>query len=521
MSDCRSIGTNYHPSSQSRKISIGVMVDSVAKKVPGAAKEDEVAVPTERMNLNVENSIEVKKKGQDVTAPVKRKPIVAPEQETSPWITTRSPYQQAPFPETTHHSEQPATSARQNKLNGQKNAPAKYSVQYFTNKTSILQSDSGKKQKCVGITYKRKGVKDGSTERVKEFSFAAAQEIHVSDKVTIEDKSDKTEKQTETLRMKLWEILGNISSSKNQYSNSQSHEVGANNLKPGQNFDQQGSKVVRSRQNSDTIETDSEDPDITLKRPVTRSLTRKRASPKVQAKLTKHGPSSGYIQKNQEKNIFSFKEGWSGRVYGAASGGSSKPMRKKSEKKSTKIEPRKILFPDKEIADKIQGASYRSETTPPAEKTSSPGNKMRDVPDCSPENEREYLEVETKIQEQNSRQSPLTDKTDQQEDFNSPANEDQQEDIASPSLENVVDQQDDFQSPTFRLQTPTSSSTPTSTPKTDELVHDVPNPAPTERRFTVGNIRSFRNFHTSRPDHYGSNAQKEYSVSLIFLEVPI
>ena len=68
-------------------------------------------------------------------------------------------------------------------------------------------------------------MKDGSTERVKEFSFAAAQEIHVSDKVTIEDKSDKTEKQTETLRMKLWEILGNISSSKNQYSNSQSHEV--------------------------------------------------------------------------------------------------------------------------------------------------------------------------------------------------------------------------------------------------------------------------------------------------------
>ena len=155
MSDCRSI-SNYQPSSQSRKISIGVMVDSVAKKMSGAAKEDDVAVPTERKNLNVENSIEVKKKGQQVTAPVKRKPIEAPEQEGSPWITTRSLHQQSSFPETFFCAEQPATSGRQNKLSGKKNAPATHSVQSCTNKTSILQSDSGKRQ-FDGITYKKIG----------------------------------------------------------------------------------------------------------------------------------------------------------------------------------------------------------------------------------------------------------------------------------------------------------------------------------------------------------------------------
>lgn len=513
MSDCRSI-SNYQQSSQSRKISIGVMVDSVAKKMSGAAKEDDVAVPTERKNLNVENSIEVKKKGQQVTAPVKRKPIEAPEQEGSPWITTRSLRQQSSFPETFFCAEQPATSGRQNKLSGQKNAPATHSVQFCTNKTSILQSDSGEKQ-FDGITYKRKGMKDGSTETVKEFSFAAAQEDHVS------DKADKTETQTETLRMKLWEILGNISSPKSQHSNSQSHEVGANNLKPGQNFDQKGGEVVRPRQNSDTIETDSEDPDHTIRRPVTRSLTQKRVSPKVQVKRTKCGPSSGYIQKNQEKNIFSLKGGWCGRVNGSANGGSSKPMRKKSDKKSTKIKPRKILFPEKDTSDKIQGASYRSAAPLPAEETPSPGKKMGDVHHCLPENDREYLEVEKKIQEQNSRQSPLTDKTDQQEDFNSPANGDQLEETDNPSLKNVVDQQDGFESPTFRIETPTSSSTRTSTPKTDQLEHDVPSRPPTKKRFTVGGIRSFRNLQTSKPDHYGSNAQKEYSVSFIVLEVPI
>lgn len=516
MSDCRSIGSKYQPSSQSRKISIGVMVDSVAKKMSGAAKEDEVAVLTERTNLNVENSIEVKNKGQRVAAPVKGKPIEAeaPEQERSPWITTRSLHQQSSFPETFFRAEQPATSGRQNKLNGQKNAPATHSVQFCTNKTSILESDSGKKQ-FDGITYKRKGTKDGGTETVKEFSFAAGQEDHVS------DKADKTETQTETLRLKLWEILGNISSPKSQHSNSQSHEVGANNLKPGQNFDQKGGEVVRPRQNSDTIETDSEDPDHTIRRPVTRSLTQKRVSPKVQVKRTKCGPSSGYIQKNQEKNIFSFKEGWSRRVNGSANGGSSKPMRKKSDKKSTKIEPRKILFPEKDTSDKIQGESYRSKAMLPAEEIPSPGKKMGDFHHCLPENGREYIEVEKKIQEQNSRQAPFTDKTDQQEDFNSSANGDQQEDIANPSLKNVVDQQDDFENPTFRIKTPTSSSTRTSTPKMDQLEHDVPSRPPTKKRFTVGSIRSFRNLQTSKPDRYGSNAQTEYSVSFIVLEVPI
>ncbi|XP_059438624.1 meiosis-specific protein ASY3 isoform X2 [Corylus avellana] len=509
ISDRRSIGSNYHPSSQSRKISIGVMADSVAKRRSGAAKEDVVAIPSaERMNLNVETSIKVKKKGKEVTAP---------EQESSPWITTRSLYQQAPSPETVLRADQPDTSGTHNKLNGQNNAQATYSVQFFTNKTSVLQSGDGKQKKFDGVTCKRKGVKKGTTGRVEEFSFASAQEIHVSDKVVTEDKSDKTENRTETLRMKLWEILGNVSSP-NQHSNSQRHEVGTNNLKLGQSSDQKGATVVRPRQNSDTIEADSEGSDHTIKRPVTRSLTRKRAPSKVQAKVTKCGPPSSYIQKHQEKNIFSLEEGWCGRENVSVNGGSSKPMRKKSEKKSTRIKPPKIFPPIKDIADKIQQASYRSETMLPAERTSSLSNKMGDIHD-----EREYTGLEKKILEQNSHLSPgspLRDRTDQQMDFKSPAKADLQ-DIANQSFTNVIDPQGTFQSPTFGFKTPVSSSTPASTPKTDQLEHDAPtstpkrdqmvhgvlNPAPAERIFTVGDICSFRNLWTSKPDRYESNTQ--------------
>ncbi|XP_062145097.1 meiosis-specific protein ASY3 isoform X2 [Alnus glutinosa] len=497
-SDCRGIGSNYHPSSQSRKISIGVMADSVAKRRSGAAKEDEVAVlSAERMNLNLENSIEVKKKGQEVTAP---------EQGSSPWITTRSLYQQAPFPETVLCAEQPDTSGTHNRLNGQKNAQATFSVQFFTNKTSVLQSGDGKQKKFDGVTCKRKGVKNGTTERVEESTFEIAQEIHISDKVVIEDKSDKTENRTETLRMKLWEILGNVSSP-NEHSNSQRHEVNTNNLKFGQSSDQKGGTVVRPRQNSDTIEADSEGSDHATRRPVTRSLTHKRAPSKVQAKVTKCGPPSSYIQKHQEKNIFSLEGGW----YGKENGGSSKPI-KKSEKKSTRIELRKIFSPKKDIA---QQASYRSETMLPVERTSSLSIKMGDIND-----ERECTGLEEKIQEQNLHLSPLRDKTDQQMDFNSPTKGDQQ-DIANPSFTNVLDPQGTFQSPTFGFKTPISSSTPTSTPKTGQLVHDAPtstpktdqmvhgvlNPAPAERIFTVGDIRSFRTLRTSKPDRYGSNTQ--------------
>ncbi|KAG6699828.1 hypothetical protein I3842_08G082600 [Carya illinoinensis] len=521
MSDCRSIGSNHYRTSQPRKISIGVMVDSVGNKRSRSTKEDKFTLASaERMNLNVDNSTEIKKKEHEVTAPVKGKQTDTLEQENSPWITPRSRYLQAPFPESVLHLEQPVTSGQQNNLNGQSNEPATYSVQLFVNKASILESVDGNQKKFDGFTYKRKGLKDRTTERVEEFAFATAEQVHVSDQVVIEDKADKIRNRTGILRMKLWEILGNVSSPKNENSNFQRPEVGTNNIKLGQNFDQKAVTVARCRQNSDTIETDSEASDHTSRRPVTRSLTRKRVRQKVQVNGTKCGPSSGYMHKQREKN-FSL-EGGLGRVNGAINGDSSKPMSKKIEKKRTRIEPRKILFPKKDAMDQIQEASYRSEAKVPAKRTFSCRNQMESIYGCIYEDKREYLGLENKIQEI-PHQSPLTDKTNQQEDFNSPVN---QQDVASPSLKNDVQPQDNFQSPTFGFKTPISSSNPTSapktdrpaddsrtsTPKTDQLLPGVHNPAPAERIFTVGHIRGFSTLQTSKSDCYGSITQGDAEV---------
>ncbi|GLU16651.1 hypothetical protein SLE2022_330720 [Rubroshorea leprosula] len=93
MSDYLSFCSNYHPSSQSRKISIGVMVDLCAKRKPGAAKTDdsELAIK-ERIHFCTGNSAEEKDKGDAVTA-TKEKQTEAAEGGSSPWMTTRSFYQ--------------------------------------------------------------------------------------------------------------------------------------------------------------------------------------------------------------------------------------------------------------------------------------------------------------------------------------------------------------------------------------------------------------------------------------------
>ncbi|KAF2324989.1 hypothetical protein GH714_022097 [Hevea brasiliensis] len=61
--------------------------------------------------------------------------------------------------------------------------------------------------------------------------------------------------------MKLCEILGTVSSPRSQPSNSQAREAGANNVKQEKIHPQNCDAVVKPVQNSDTIETDSENPD--------------------------------------------------------------------------------------------------------------------------------------------------------------------------------------------------------------------------------------------------------------------
>ncbi|KAF5743851.1 hypothetical protein HS088_TW08G00439 [Tripterygium wilfordii] len=490
MSNCWSLGSYYHPSSQSRKISIGMMVDHITKRRSAASNEDEVVEPNaERMRPSEENISEGRKRAEGMRDAIKRKQIEAPEQPGSPRVSTRSFDEKSPQPETVAHARSSTsltTKGKQRKLNAAKDAPVNYSVHLFTNQTSMAHSRDGEGKKFSGDTYQSTGERDGSLQRVEEFTFATGHNVTVSDERVVEGITGKAEiERTETLRMNLVQILGTVSSPKCQHSQINKEE--GNNLKQNQIFDQNGDAVVKRvvdrkgetsgkpNQNSDLIETDSEIADGTIKRPVTCSLTRK--TTKVRHLKTKGDPSSIHRQKHQERNLFSSKRGWSHEQDGVVKGGSSASLMKMYQKRSSKIEARKIYFPEKNRIDEIPRETYKSEIPFPSERPS----PLCNAGDCCPaENQRE------------------TNKIGSQVDIHShevPENGVQQEDTGYNFSINIPDPQDEFQSPAQSVQ----------------MEKAVRSPALAEKMFSVKNICSFQNLRTSKSDFYESNAGLESS----------
>ncbi|RVW41577.1 Meiosis-specific protein ASY3 [Vitis vinifera] len=194
MSNCRSFGSNYHPSSQSRKISIGVMIDSLAKIGSEGMKDDEVAV------LNAEKATSNrgrKNKEQGLAAAIISKQNEAPVQESSPWINTKSFYKKRPIIETVYTKQTSSLNiarGRENKVNGAKETLTTSSIQFFANQNSMLQSGNGNQKKFNRVTDKSSGGKDGTTE-MEEFRSSDGQGVGVSDKVGTVVKINKTERE--------------------------------------------------------------------------------------------------------------------------------------------------------------------------------------------------------------------------------------------------------------------------------------------------------------------------------------
>ncbi|KAA8542982.1 hypothetical protein F0562_021523 [Nyssa sinensis] len=498
MSDCWGFGSS-RSCSQSRKISIGVMVDSV-KTRPKTMNQDEAAVPTaEKVSSSRGNSMEDRNNGEGVIAAIKGKQTEAPEQDISPRISMRSFHQKTPNSEADYYVKQtsnlPAASVMHNRFNGLKAAPTEYSVEFFANHMSILQSGDGNQKKFNRFIYGKKGGKDVTTESVEKFSFATAQEVLVPEK-EVEDKTNTTEnKRSEELRMRLWDILGTVSSPNKQFSNSQAPEVGAKKNQD-QELYQKGNPVVKPRQNSDTIETDSESPDNTTRRPMTRSLTRKRVPTKMRLSKIKNVPSFSYNkQKHLEENIFSFEEGWSRRLRGAVNGTSSMSTRNKSEGKSFRTKIHRIYFPEKDNIDDTQHATDKSKKTLPTYKTSSLTSKIGVFHGCPPKNNSVFVEPENDIGKKDSHGAPVIKMTNQLGDMNSPAlpeHADQKENFANSSLKDIVDPGHGLQSQTFGTRTPIKSSSPgcllkTNQKELDDHRHRTKTTLPAKKASSLGN----------------------------------
>ncbi|GLU16650.1 hypothetical protein SLE2022_330710 [Rubroshorea leprosula] len=279
--------------------------------------------------------------------------------------------------------------------------------------------------------------------------------------------------------MKLLEILGTVSFPKGLHPNIQVPEVGPSNLKPEGTVDQIGDTTVKLRQNSDTIEMDTESPDNTIKRPETRSLTRKKAPSKVQpnetASTRKQAPKrvqppksrSGSSSKQKLQESFFCFGGQSAKLDGEVKRGSFIPGRKKIQK-IPGIVPRKINFSTKDNEDDIQETSHRKRTPELLEKTSLFGNKIKSFHGCFAQSRRNHLD---KVQEKDSRQPPVTNTMDKQVNFDNPTpeNKDQQEDIGDPSKKKVVDLKDGFENPIIGIKTCILSPCPSSSPKTVQM----------------------------------------------------
>ncbi|XP_050370017.1 meiosis-specific protein ASY3 [Argentina anserina] len=529
-SNCWSYGSINHPASQSRKMSIGVVVDSIAKKKSKCAKEREFMGPNaEEGNANVSNTIQGKFNNEEVTPAKTTTETRTPEQVGSPWISTRPFQKDIPISDAVVHAKQASnissSGKRQYKLDGARNTTLKYSLDFFTNKTSILQSGDNKHKKFSGVTEKKRELNDGNEEEVQDFTFANVQEVVMQDKEVLVDKTDAQENtRTGTLRMKLWNILGAAASPNDQHPKSQEPEVGRDNLIPQSEVDQmadlvnrtknsdepadkymeKGDAFIKHRQNSDTIETDSESPNNTVRRPVTRSLIRKRAQAKVGRTTTKPAPSSGYKRK-QRDNVYSFEQEFYEALQDSA--GKSSKFQKKRENTGFRTETHEVCLPEKDNPTKIQQAIYRRGKRPSAKKACSGGTKMGDFQGCLPDGENEFPEQEKTVPEKEFDSSPLISK--KFGDCDKSESKNHQQGSENPSSKNPVNSENNFVSPTFGIRGPVSISSPSSIPKSDQRA-DCSSPARMERRFDMGDIRGFRSFSTSKQD-FSENGQTQSS----------
>ncbi|KAL2535193.1 hypothetical protein Fot_16831 [Forsythia ovata] len=507
--ECQSFGNNYHLSSQSRKVSIGVLIDSIANSKAKNIKEQEA----EKLTPGKRNCMEDGIKGEGFT-PIVEKHVVVPEQEISPWVSIRSFNQKTPTSVTVKDAEHtlsfPSTSKRRYRSKGSKEASAVHSVQFFVSKMTALESDEGKQKFFGKATYTRKAGKMDSAEHVDNLAFGIEPEV-LPDKGLAEGKTNKSETGgSETLRMKLWEILGNVSSPNKECPNSLPVNADIKYLHPDHESNRKGSLAGKPRQNSDTIESDSERPDRAVRRPLTRSLTRKKAPTKMQSNRTGNSKFTSYRKEYAEKSVFSFRGEWSGKLHDTANGCSLPSKRKKSERNSFGVDTNQMCFHECENSEERQQSENKRKSIPVAQKSASDGNDITTNNISRDERNDVYVKPISGNKEKITDESPLNTMTEQLRDVvESPKMKDQQQDLAYSVLKNRMDPVLDPQSPTFEIKSPIRSSSLGSPPKSNQGNNN--DQSPDERIYSTRGIQSFKSLFHSKSTQYKSNAQPESS----------
>ncbi|KAF5199486.1 Asynaptic protein, partial [Thalictrum thalictroides] len=458
---CRSLGSDYFPSGQSRKISIGIIAEDNVKRY-GSRKEDEVAVNSTRKGASGQKPVKESNKLPVIEDSLKVKQTENAGQKRSPWISTKSFDHEMPTTRTVEFYATRSTMLKsgdeaQKKFNRINGTPKPKVLEIYSKQSMILQSSDGLKKKFDGITYGRRKETGGSTERVEEFAFAATQEVHVSDKGAGEEKKEKgVDRSSEALKQKLWKALETAPSQNEKNSNSKTveEEVGAENMNLEQ-INRSSSRADKFKQNSDTIETDSESPDIETKRPVTRSLTRKKTSTvpltKLNPKISNGGKSAtnvSYGQALQEKNIYTFNEAEErpGSLYRTA----NTSFARKAVRKNNRVEPRRISFSGKKNLEKSGQGADGGERPLEASKTPSHSSREEKFRSNPSDNNRQHQAI-NKIRKEEFHHLSESKKANQQEESSSPElpkHSRPQEDLSSGSKKKNAHTQYGSESPT-------------------------------------------------------------------------
>ncbi|MCD7457715.1 hypothetical protein HAX54_035949 [Datura stramonium] len=452
--DAWSFGSNYHQSSQSRKMSIGIVIDSAAKcriqKVKQAEDQAHLpAVKTSSKETSVEDATIMaqktsskgyftndRNKKEIASTSAIRNQIEPTEQQTSPWISTKTLHHE-PTSEAVTSVEKPSiaqgavemcnTSHRVNV------GPAECSLKSFLIQTRTLQFDKSKQVK-----------EDSSTERGGKFASKAALEDMPEKEV--KGKNTKAENAgNESLRLKLREILGTVSSPNKQCPNSLVPEQGAKASKPEKK--DSGNHVGEPTQNSDTIESDTQSHEYAIRRPTTRSLARKRAPAKLKSQNRKRPPACK--EDCLEKNVFLPTDLLSRALRDASTGSPLMVYGRRGKRKSHHIEASKVCEQNNERKDEDTGNNCKR--VPVHEKFVYPG----DGTTLFQEKNDEMVQPDA-----GNLESPVVEMTEQLRNLQEHIDQKGKGNSAENSKRKALDAKSDKQNPMFALKTPGRKSFP-------------------------------------------------------------
>nr|QFG39510.1 asynaptic protein 3 [Arabidopsis lyrata subsp. petraea] len=470
MSDYRSYGSNYHPSSQSRKISIGVMADSQPKRNLVPDKDDgDVIARVEKLKSATVTDLQANKKDKGDLAAKQRNSAQVTGHVTLPWRSPRSSHRKLGTLESVLCKQTSSLSGSKglNKgLNGAHPAPARDSFQNFP--ISSPQQSHGELNGGRNDT-----VMDRSPERMEDPPSAV-----LLQKVASQREMDKPDKEkngtTDVLRSKLWEILGKASPANNEDVNSETPEVEKTNFKLSQDKGSNDDPLIKPRHNSDSIETDSESPENATRRPVTRSLLQRRVGAKGVQKRTKAGANLGRKSTEQVNKVFSFGRGLRGKI-GTAMNSSVIPNKQRGRRKNTVVQCRKAHFRRKDEADGSRKEASKSNTPPFSESTgtgkrSSFSDKKGSSQDLHPQSKARKQKPDISTREGDFHQSPEAEKAAMTEMFQGLSkNGEKHERPSNIFMERSVEPENEFQSPTFGYKAPISSPSPCFSPEASPL----------------------------------------------------